>query len=100
MSKIIPALQSRCTRFRFAPLGEAHVTARLAHVIAAEGVACDEGGMQAVVRLGAGDMRRTLNILQSTFMSSGQVNVRSGPIQYTRPFFPESVTLLSLIFMT
>lgn len=37
VSKIIPALQSRCTRFRFPPLDEAHVWSRLDHVVAAEG---------------------------------------------------------------
>lgn len=37
VNKIIPALQSRCTRFRFAPLEPVHVTERLKHVIEAEG---------------------------------------------------------------
>ena len=36
VSKIIPALQSRCTRFRFPPLGEAHVRDRLQHIIDSE----------------------------------------------------------------
>ena len=36
-SKIIPALQSRCTRFRFPPLQSSFVEARLKHVIDAEG---------------------------------------------------------------
>lgn len=37
VNKIIPALQSRCTRFRFAPLDRIYVADRLKHVIAAEG---------------------------------------------------------------
>lgn len=37
VSKIIPALQSRCTRFRFPPLDESHVRQRLDHVVEAEG---------------------------------------------------------------
>lgn len=37
VNKIIPALQSRCTRFRFAPLNATHVKERLQHVIKAEG---------------------------------------------------------------
>lgn len=36
VSKIIPALQSRCTRFRFAPLDAANVSERLHHVIQQE----------------------------------------------------------------
>jgi DNA polymerase III delta prime subunit len=37
VNKIIPALQSRCTRFRFAPLDGSHVTERLQHIIKSEG---------------------------------------------------------------
>ena len=33
VNKIIPALQSRCTRFRFPPLDESHVRERLQFVI-------------------------------------------------------------------
>lgn len=32
VSKIIPALQSRCTRFRFAPLNESQVSGRVKHI--------------------------------------------------------------------
>jgi hypothetical protein len=39
VSKIIPALQSRCTRFRFAPLRAEHVRDRVDYVIAREGYA-------------------------------------------------------------
>lgn len=74
VSKIIPALQSRCTRFRFPPLGETHVRERLQHVIDFESVNLGERGMEALITLGAGDMRRTLNILQSTHMASPMVD--------------------------
>jgi hypothetical protein len=33
-----------------------------------------EGGVDSLIELGEGDMRRTLNLLQSTFMSSGHVS--------------------------
>jgi len=36
VSKIIPALQSRCTRFRFPPLAQSNVQERLHHVAEAE----------------------------------------------------------------
>ena len=130
VSKLIPAVQSRCTRFRFKPLGDEFVRPRLQHVVDQErcgGVggglcmnrpglplappsppACTQrqrwsnytalplppspflpvshsvntalspppprlhacsvnmgpGGMDALVALGGGDMRRSLNILQ------------------------------------
>jgi replication factor C subunit 3/5 len=37
VGKLIPALQSRCTRFRFAPLAVAQIQDRLDHVIESEG---------------------------------------------------------------
>ena len=64
VSKIIPALQSRCTRFRFAPLDPNLVKIRLNEVVATEKVKIDEGGTTALLRLSNGDMRKTLNILQ------------------------------------
>lgn len=73
VNKIIPALQSRCTRFRFAPLDAIHVSDRLKHVIAAEGLDVTESGLAALVRLCNGDMRKALNILQSTHMASQQI---------------------------
>ncbi|VAI49801.1 unnamed protein product [Triticum turgidum subsp. durum] len=73
VNKIIPALQSRCTRFRFAPLDGSHVTERLRHIIKSEGLDVDEGGLTALVRLSNGDMRKSLNILQSTHMASQQI---------------------------
>jgi replication factor C subunit 3/5 len=36
VSKIIPALQSRCTRFRFPPLPEPNVRERVQHVAECE----------------------------------------------------------------
>lgn len=36
LSKIIPALQSRCTRFRFGPLATAQIMPRLDYVIQQE----------------------------------------------------------------
>ena len=72
VSKIIPALQSRCTRFRFMPLPMEFVKERIEYVCGNEGIgtssAVQQGGVQAVITLGAGDMRRTLNLLQSVAM--------------------------------
>ncbi|XVE95516.1 hypothetical protein REPUB_Repub02eG0104200 [Reevesia pubescens] len=73
VNKIIPALQSRCTRFRFAPLDPIHVTERFKHVIEAEGLDVPDSGLEALVRLSNGDMRKALNILQSTHMASQQI---------------------------
>uniref|UniRef100_A0ABM5F1Z9 Replication factor C subunit 5 n=1 Tax=Pogona vitticeps TaxID=103695 RepID=A0ABM5F1Z9_9SAUR len=73
LSKIIPALQSRCTRFRFGPLTPELMIPRLQHVIEKEKVDVTDDGMKALVTLSNGDMRRSLNILQSTNMAFGKV---------------------------
>ncbi|XP_046363718.2 replication factor C subunit 5-like [Haliotis rufescens] len=73
LSKIIPALQSRCTRFRFGPLSTDQMVPRLEHVIAQEGIKVTEDGMKAVVTLATGDMRKSLNILQSASMAYEEV---------------------------
>ncbi|XP_059146697.1 replication factor C subunit 5-like [Physella acuta] len=73
LSKIIPALQSRCTRFRFGPLKQDQIIPRLEYVIAQESVKCNESGVKALVTLANGDMRKVLNILQSTSMAFDEV---------------------------
>ncbi len=73
VSKIIPALQSRCTRFRFAPLSAEQALSRTRVVAEAEGTQGGESGLEACVRLGSGDMRRCLNLLQSAQMAFGEV---------------------------
>lgn len=73
LSKIIPALQSRCTRFRFGPLDSTQILPRLQHVVDEEKVNITEGGAKALITLGQGDMRKVLNVLQSTHMAYGDV---------------------------
>ena len=77
VSKIIPALQSRCTRFRFAPLSEPQVLKQIERVITAEQLTTTEDGITALTRLSKGDMRKALNILQCTSMSTDVVNEES-----------------------
>lgn len=50
---------------------------RLNRVVEQEHLKLGEGGLDAVVRLGGGDMRRTLNILQSTYMASEVISEES-----------------------
>lgn len=77
LSKIIPALQSRCTRFRFGPLDNQQIVPRLEYVIRQENVDVTEDGKKALITLAKGDMRRVINILQSTSMSCDKVDEES-----------------------
>jgi len=74
VSKIIPALQSRCTRFRFSPLSEDLIQGRLEEIAAKENCHATPDGVQAILRLSNGDMRRVLNLLQTTAMSNDRVD--------------------------
>ncbi|CAO2834499.1 unnamed protein product [Amaranthus hypochondriacus] len=94
VNKVISALQSRCTRFRFAPLDSIHVTERLKYVIEAEGLDVTESGLAALVRLSTGDMRKALNILQSTHMASQQITEEAVYLCTGNPL-PKDIELIS-----
>ncbi|KAL3119282.1 hypothetical protein niasHT_000226 [Heterodera trifolii] len=71
LSRIIPALQSRCTRFRFAPLSQKQVLPRLDYIIEQERLpAVTDEAKNSLFKLSKGDMRRVINILQSTALST------------------------------
>ncbi|UZJ56341.1 hypothetical protein CBS101457_005661 [Exobasidium rhododendri] len=65
VNKIIPAIQSRCTRFRFNPLELDQVEERLNYVIESEKCNVTRDGKEALIKLSKGDMRRALNVLQA-----------------------------------
>lgn len=65
VNKIIPAIQSRCTKFRFNPLELDQVEGRLQVVIDQEKCNLTKDGKTALIKLSRGDMRRALNILQA-----------------------------------
>jgi replication factor C subunit 3/5 len=110
VNKVIPALQSRCTRFRFAPLPAPLVVQRLKDICCAEkcakcrvpaaaaaircsgsvcmcanqltrvpttpfstSVKATDEALGALQALSGGDMRRSLNLLQSTWLAQREV---------------------------
>ena len=75
VSKIIPALQSRCTRFRFGPLDDTSVMTKLNEVATAEKLVLEKGADKAIVSLSGGDMRKVLNILESCSLAYKEIPV-------------------------
>lgn len=73
LSKIIPALQSRCTKFRFGPLSADQILPRLDTIIKEENLTVSDDGKEALITLSGGDMRKVLNVLQSTWLAFGSV---------------------------
>eukprot|EP00923_Selenidium_pygospionis_P012962 GHVN01022327.1.p1 GENE.GHVN01022327.1~~GHVN01022327.1.p1 ORF type:complete len:356 (+),score=55.82 GHVN01022327.1:120-1187(+) len=70
VNKINPALQSRCTKFRFPPLPESEMKAKAFQVALNEGIELTEDGCATLAHLSGGDMRRVLNVLQAAVMSN------------------------------
>ncbi|CCW69498.1 unnamed protein product [Phytomonas sp. Hart1] len=77
INRIIPALQSRCTRFRFAPVSKAAMLPRLRQVVEGEGVAYTTEGLAAAFQLSQGDLRRCLNTLQSAALAAGEITAEA-----------------------
>ncbi len=69
VNKVIPALQSRCTRFRFSHLENNYVKDYLNNIIAKENIKITEEAKDTIIDISKGDMRKLLNILQITNMS-------------------------------
>ncbi|KAL7077860.1 hypothetical protein ACQ4LE_003376 [Meloidogyne hapla] len=98
LSKIIPALQSRCTRFRFAPLKKEQVMPRINYIIKQEELEVSDDGKDALFKLSKGDMRRIINVLQSTSLSTVKVNEKAvyRCVGYPRPKVVEKILRILL----
>lgn len=71
VNKIIPELQSRCTRFRFPGVSVEHLREKILDVIDKESVIIDEESIDDIISISDGDTRKMINLLQSSSMSSG-----------------------------
>lgn len=69
IQNISPALQSRCTRFRFAPISKTHILNRTLEIIKKENIQTTPDGIETIIQLSDGDMRKVLNNLQSVSMA-------------------------------
>ena len=64
-SRIIDPIQSRCAIFRFAPIKGEAITKRLKYICDEEGFNYTDKGIETIVYFAEGDMRKSVNILQS-----------------------------------
>ncbi|MCX8190750.1 MAG: replication factor C small subunit [Candidatus Aenigmarchaeota archaeon] len=65
-SKIIEPIQSRCAVFRFKALEDVHVRDFVERIVKGEKLKISEDGINAVVRIAEGDLRRAANVLQAS----------------------------------
>ena len=74
ISKLIPALQSRCITFRFSNISGDCSLIKLKEIINVENVKYDDIGLKTIIEICKGDMRKCINLLQSVSMATGFVN--------------------------
>lgn len=68
VNKIIPAIQSRCTKFRFPPLNAEALRCRTQQICKLENLQITNDALDTLLRIGCGDFRKILNCLQSSAM--------------------------------
>lgn len=79
-NKIIPALVSRCTSFRFSVLPELEVRACIEKVAAAENLGVGQQTVKALQHVSKGDLRKVLNLLQSlSIVARAAQKLTAGP---------------------
>jgi replication factor C small subunit len=64
-SKIIEPIQSRCAIFRFRPLSDEDIAKRIKYIAEQEGLELTDEGLQAILYVAEGDLRRAINVLQA-----------------------------------
>jgi len=73
-SKIIEPIQSRCAILRFPRLDEKHVIQRLTFIARKEDVQLVQDGIQAIIYVSAGDLRKAINVLQASAVTQKKVD--------------------------
>ncbi|NVM54424.1 MAG: replication factor C small subunit [Candidatus Helarchaeota archaeon] len=76
-SKIIDPIQSRCSIFRFSPLKNKDILQRLEEISKNEKIDLMEDGKEAILYNSGGDMRRAINILQTTATLKGEIDANT-----------------------
>ena len=64
-SKIIEPIQSRTAVFKFKRLSKEAIIQRLKYIAVSEGVDLKEDGLEAIIEISEGDLRKAINLLQS-----------------------------------
>jgi replication factor C subunit 2/4 len=73
VTRIIDPLASRCSKFRFKSLDQGNAKKRLEEIAEKEGVALEQGAVDALIRCSEGDLRKAITFLQSAARLVGAV---------------------------
>ena len=97
IDNIIPAIQSRCAKFRFPPLKKNLIHKYLFTIIEKENLSFDESGVDAIVKVCKGDLRKAINILQSTSLSLNNYNCINEKNVYSTIGYPSETDICTCI---
>jgi replication factor C subunit 3/5 len=75
-NKIIPAIRSRCANFRFSPISVHHIQNKLKFICKEEGLTYDENVLEIISSLSKGDLRKSINFLQSLSLQSKHITMQ------------------------
>jgi replication factor C subunit 3/5 len=74
VKKICPAIQSRCTILKFSPLDRTSIEIKLREISKSMKLNLTDDGIDTLIKVSKGDMRKVLNILQATSMVYKDIN--------------------------
>lgn len=97
IQNISPALQSRCARFRFSLLKYEDMCRKFQEIAATEKIAVSPDGVDAIIKKSHGDMRKGLNILQSTSMVYPLVDEKSVNVSIGYPHQDEVTQIMDAL---
>lgn len=69
IKNIDPAIQSRCTPFRFSPLTTVDITGRMKFIAEKKNISLTASGIETIIKISKGDMRKVINVMQATAMA-------------------------------
>lgn len=89
ISCIIQPLTSRCSKFRFKPLAESTMMARLEYICKQENVTYEPEALYSLIKTSGGDLRRAITCLQSCARLKGGEEVTNRDILEVTGVVPE-----------
>jgi replication factor C subunit 3/5 len=89
VSNIIDALQSRCLKFIFKPISQQYMRKKALEIIQLERFSVSNKGLDALIRVSNGDMRRLLNTLDILTMMTANT-ITDSDVQNVTEGVPES----------
>ena len=75
--KIIEPIQSRCAFFRFQRLGDEVIKEQMEYISKQENVDYTSKGLDMLVKVSNGDLRKAINVLQATAATGGKIEETS-----------------------